>query len=103
MPQTFTPTGELVVKLALVGVAGLMAVALVALAGDREARDPIGIYAAQPVPFSHKHHVGDVGLDCRFCHATVETSAAPGMPSASLCLGCHAQLFADQAAFEPLR
>jgi hypothetical protein len=56
----------------------------------------------QPIPFSHQHHVGEVGLDCRYCHATVETSAFAGMPSVSTCMTCHSQLFADQAMFAPL-
>lgn len=62
------------------------------------ARDPV----AQPVPFSHKHHVGDVGLDCRYCHASVETSAFAGMPALSTCMTCHSQLFTEQAALAPL-
>jgi len=103
MPQTFEPAAELVVKLVLVAILGLGVVAIVVVMGDRDARDPIGVYAAQPVPFSHKHHVGDIGLDCRFCHPTSETAATPGMPSAALCLGCHSQLFSDQAVFRPLR
>ncbi|MBS0446594.1 MAG: cytochrome c3 family protein [Proteobacteria bacterium] len=65
--------------------------------------DDIGAAIRQPVPFSHKHHVGDVGLDCRFCHVTVETQASPGMPSAQLCLTCHSQLYADQPMLAPLR
>jgi Cytochrome c7 and related cytochrome c len=62
------------------------------------ARDPL----AQPVPFSHKHHVGDEGIDCRYCHASVETSAFAGMPSISTCMNCHSQLFTDQPALAPL-
>jgi hypothetical protein len=102
MPQTFEPAAELVVKLVVVAIIGLGAVVVVIALGDRDARDPVGVYASQPVPFSHKHHVGEVGLDCRFCHALAETGATPGMPSASLCLGCHSQLLADQAVFRPL-
>jgi hypothetical protein len=56
----------------------------------------------QPVPFSHKHHVGDVGLDCRYCHAAVETSATAGIPPISTCMTCHSQLFTDQAVLRPV-
>ena len=62
----------------------------------------IGAPVAQQVPFSHRHHVGDVGLDCRFCHATVETSAHPGMPATQVCMGCHAHLFAGAPMLAPV-
>src|SRR5215218_5038606 len=57
----------------------------------------------QPVQFSHKHHVGDDGIDCRYCHQTVETTATAGMPSTQTCMNCHSQLFADQPYLEPIR
>lgn len=57
----------------------------------------------QPIPFSHKHHVGDVGLDCRYCHIGVETSASASLPSTQICLNCHSQLFADAPLLAPLK
>ena len=57
----------------------------------------------QPVQFSHKHHVGDDGIDCRYCHTTVETTATAGMPPTQTCMNCHNQLFADQPYLEPIR
>jgi hypothetical protein len=57
---------------------------------------------AQPVPFSHKHHVGGVGIDCRFCHTTVEETAFAGLPSTKVCMGCHSQLWADSPTLAPL-
>ena len=57
----------------------------------------------QPIGFSHRHHVAEVGLDCRYCHATVETGASAGMPASSVCLTCHSQLYADSDMLEPLR
>jgi len=57
----------------------------------------------QPVQFSHKHHVGDDGIDCRYCHQTVETTASAGMPATQTCMNCHSQLFADQQYLEPVR
>jgi hypothetical protein len=56
----------------------------------------------QPIPFSHKHHAGDDGIDCRYCHTSVEKSAFAGMPSTSICLSCHSQLFLDSPALAPL-
>jgi hypothetical protein len=57
----------------------------------------------QPVPFSHKHHVGDDGIDCRYCHTTVEFSAYPGMPATETCMTCHSELFNTSAMLEPVR
>ncbi|MEW6210969.1 MAG: cytochrome c3 family protein [Acidobacteriota bacterium] len=57
----------------------------------------------QPVQFSHKHHVGDVGIDCRYCHTSVETSAFAGIPPTKTCMNCHSQLFADSPYLEPVR
>ncbi len=56
----------------------------------------------QPVPFSHKHHVGDVGLDCRYCHTSVERSAFAGMPPTETCMTCHSSLFTDQPLLRPV-
>ena len=56
----------------------------------------------QPVPFSHEHHVGDAGIECRYCHAAVEESAFAGIPAVSTCMTCHSQLYTDQPALSPL-
>ncbi len=57
----------------------------------------------QPVQFSHKHHVGDDGIDCRYCHTSVETAASAGFPPTQTCMNCHNQLYADQEYLEPIR
>jgi len=57
----------------------------------------------QPVPFSHKHHVNDDGLDCRYCHASVENAASAGMPASEVCMNCHSQLFKNAPALAPVR
>jgi hypothetical protein len=57
----------------------------------------------QPVPFSHKHHVGDLGLDCRYCHTTVENSASAGMPPTQTCMTCHSQIWSSSPSLEPVR
>jgi hypothetical protein len=57
----------------------------------------------QPVPFSHLHHVSGLGLDCRFCHSTVEVAASAGMPPTHTCMTCHAQLWTNAAVLEPVR
>ncbi len=53
----------------------------------------VGRPAPQPIPFSHAVHAGGLGLDCRFCHAGVERTAAAGMPTAQTCPGCHARVW----------
>ncbi len=57
----------------------------------------------QPVQFSHKHHVGDDGIDCRYCHTTVETTASAGMPPTQTCMNCHSQIWSDSPYLEPVR
>jgi hypothetical protein len=57
----------------------------------------------QPVPFSHKHHVGELGLDCRYCHSSVEESSSAGMPPTQTCMACHSQIWTGAAMLEPVR
>lgn len=57
----------------------------------------------QPVPFSHKHHVGELGLDCRYCHTSVEVSSSAGMPPTQTCMTCHSQIWSNAAMLEPVR
>jgi hypothetical protein len=53
----------------------------------------------QPVQFSHKHHVGDDGIDCRYCHTAVETSSSAGIPPTQTCMNCHSQIWSDSPYF----
>src|SRR5579863_46113 len=55
----------------------------------------VGVARDQPVPFSHKHHVGDDGIDCRYCHTSVETSSFAGLPPTETCMSCHSQIWAN--------
>jgi Cytochrome c7 and related cytochrome c len=57
----------------------------------------------QPVQFSHKHHVGDDGIDCRYCHTGVETSAVASIPPTKTCMNCHSVLFNNVGYLEPVR
>ncbi|HTV90515.1 MAG TPA: cytochrome c3 family protein [Stellaceae bacterium] len=57
----------------------------------------------QPVPFSHRHHVSGLGIDCRYCHTTVETSANAGMPSTEICMTCHSQIWTHADVLAPVR
>lgn len=62
----------------------------------------VGVPVPQPVLFSHKHHVGDDGIDCRYCHTSVEVSAFAGMPPTDTCMHCHSQLFNDSPMLQPV-
>lgn len=57
----------------------------------------------QPVPFSHAHHTGQLGIDCRYCHDTSETSAFAGMPSTETCMNCHQQIWVGAEVLAPIR
>jgi Cytochrome c3 len=57
----------------------------------------------QPVPFSHQHHVAGLGIDCRYCHTSVETSSFAGIPPTSTCMNCHSQIWTNAAMLEPIR
>jgi hypothetical protein len=58
---------------------------------------------AQPVPFSHDHHVGQIGIDCRYCHTSVEKSSFAGIPPTATCMNCHSQIWNDSPMLEPVR
>jgi hypothetical protein len=59
-------------------------------------------FVDQPVPFSHKHHVGQLGIDCRYCHTQVEKSAAASVPSSEVCITCHSTIWKDAPMLKPL-
>jgi hypothetical protein len=57
----------------------------------------------QPVPFYHLHHVGGMGIDCRYCHTSVDKSATAGIPPTKTCMNCHSQIFNQSPTLEPVR
>lgn len=84
----------------------LLSIALTGL-GFAVARSPYatgaGVAPRQPVPFSHEHHVGGLGIDCRYCHTSVETSSFAGIPPTETCMTCHSQLWTHAEMLEPVR
>ncbi len=70
-------------------------------------RSPYTTYAGvarnQPVPFSHQHHVAGLGLDCRYCHTSVEVSSFAGIPPTKTCMNCHSQVWSNSPMLDPVR
>jgi len=62
-----------------------------------------GVTLMQPIPFSHEHHVSGLGIDCRYCHTSVETSATAGIPPTATCYNCHKLIWKDSPMLEPVR
>src|SRR4051812_21945261 len=62
-----------------------------------------GVVRDQPVPFSHEHHVGGLGVDCRYCHTSVTESAFAGLPATKVCMTCHSQLWTNAPMLSPVR
>jgi hypothetical protein len=63
----------------------------------------VGVHAPQPVPFSHKHHVSGLGIDCRYCHVSVEKSAFAGIPPTHTCMSCHSKIWVNSPMLQPVR
>jgi hypothetical protein len=100
--QLFHPRFGFFVRLCMLGVIAMLIISILSWRAVTANPAGIGEGLEQPVPFSHKHHVGDAGIDCRYCHAAVEKSAFAGIPAVSTCMTCHSQLYTDQAALSPL-
>lgn len=76
----------------------------IVLAFSRSAfQTDIGVAHAQPVPFTHQHHVAGLGIDCRYCHTSVETDAFAGIPPTQTCMNCHSQIWTNAEMLEPVR
>jgi hypothetical protein len=105
MPQIFHHSTNTLAKLSIFAVITLLLVGGWALGEINRSSWVTGAYVdrEQPVQFSHKHHVGDDGIDCRYCHTTVEKAANAGIPPTSTCMNCHTQIWADSPYLEPVR
>jgi hypothetical protein len=105
MAQIFSRTANIVSKASIAAV-GLL---VVVLGGVLWAvmMSPyytnVNITREQPVPFSHKHHAGELGIDCRYCHTSVEKSSFAGVPPTQTCMTCHSQIWTNSTMLEPVR
>lgn len=105
MPQIFHPRSNTIIRygtLIVLGIVGLLIVAWVrADWSPWETREDVIVH--QPVPFSHEHHVSGLGIDCRYCHTTVEETSSAGMPSTHTCMTCHSQVWTEAEVLQPVR
>src|SRR5579862_4394083 len=105
MTQIFHRSTNTLSRLSLYGgvfiLAGLTYV-LYAL-GESPYFTEVNVEQPQPVPFSHKHHAAELGIDCRYCHTSVEESSFAGVPPTATCMNCHSQIWATSPMLEPVR
>jgi Cytochrome c7 and related cytochrome c len=105
MAQIFDRSSNALARASLV-LTGLLVIAL-GVTLDQLQRSPWvtrqGERPEQPVPFSHKHHVQGLGLQCQYCHVTVEKSSYAGIPPTKTCMNCHAQIWTNAAILQPVR
>ena len=105
MPQVFGRSMNWVANVSIIG-GGLTVAVLLAILLNINRLDyvsQVGVPRDQPVPFSHKHHVTGMGIDCRYCHTTVETSAFAGIPPTETCMTCHSMIWTEAPILEPVR
>lgn len=105
MAQIFTPSFDTYFRLGLIlaALAGPALALLGPVAAGSSYQSGLGWPVSQPIPFSHEHHVAGLGIDCRFCHATVETGPHAGFPSTHVCMTCHSQVWRQAPMLAPVR
>jgi Cytochrome c7 and related cytochrome c/Class III cytochrome C family len=105
MPQIFHRSANLISRLSILGAVlflGVLSFALYEIALSPWYTDQY-VTRQQPVPFSHRHHAGELGIDCRYCHTSVENSAFAGLPPTQTCMTCHSQIWTNASMLEPVR
>jgi len=105
MAQIFHRSTNTISRVSVFGGIGIIAVLVTTLAAINRSSyvTDVGVARSQPVQFSHKHHVNDDGIDCRYCHTSVEESSFAGIPSTKICMNCHTQIWAESPILEPVR
>lgn len=105
MPQIFPRVSNTIAKASIFGslffVAFVVWVCIVYTRSSYGTEE--GLVVVQPVPFSHQHHVGVLGIDCRYCHTSVEHSSFAGFPPTKTCMNCHSQIWVGSEMLEPVR
>lgn len=103
MAQIFGRSADLLLRVAVIGVLAGLAGLSVAVAFYSSPGANRGRTVMQPVPFSHQHHVGALGIGCVYCHTSVEEAAVGGYPDTTTCMSCHSQLWTSAEMLEPVR
>ena len=105
MTQIFSPAADTWLRLFMVGGLALVGGSLAGVIGFARSAyvTSTGFRRHQPVPFSHKHHAGELGIDCRYCHTGVETGPQAGLPPTTTCMTCHSQIWSSAAMLEPVQ
>ncbi len=105
MAQIFKPSANTMAKLSLIAAATLPWIIMYggSTISRSAANTLVGVPLSQPVPFSHKHHAWELGIDCRYCHTSVEKSAVAGIPGTETCMSCHSQIWTNSPILEPVR
>ena len=105
MPQIFRRSANTLARASIVGALLLAGglVGLLIVLGRSSYVTRAQEFIEQPIQFSHLHHAGDDGIDCRYCHTSVETSAFAGIPPTKTCMNCHSQIWSNAAILEPVR
>ncbi len=105
MRQLFAPGADAIFRLYIFSGLGVVLFAVIGLYAWAQSDyiGSVGIAPAQPVPFSHKHHSGELGIDCRNCHETVEMYKTAGLPPTHTCMTCHSQIWTGSSMLAPVR
>jgi len=105
MSQIFPRSANALVRSTLFGVVSLVVIGgwLVLTLMRSSWATKQNEFVEQPIQFSHAHHVGGVGLDCRYCHTSVEKSSFAGIPPTKTCMNCHSQIWTNAPILEPVR
>jgi hypothetical protein len=105
MPQIFNRSTNAIARLSIWGAVFVLAgVAWAATVLNRSAYNTNqGVTIKQPIPFGHEHHVAGLGIDCRYCHSSVEKSASAGIPPTATCMNCHKLVWNDSPMLAPVR
>jgi hypothetical protein len=105
MSQLFQPRADAIFRFALwtAGIGAFMALLTAEGLSHSDYLTGRNIIQPQPTEFSHQHHAGELGIDCRYCHATVQTAATAGMPPTHTCMTCHSQIWTEARMLAPVR
>lgn len=105
MAQVFHPSSNTIAKFTIYAAAFVIAALSWTCVSLERSSYNTGQHVArpQPVPFSHEHHSAGLGIDCRYCHATVESAGFAGMPPTETCMGCHKIIWDDSPLLAPVR